>query len=462
MEHSPFQIRGVIEGFYGVFYTFPERNDLIRFLGHHDFNLYVYGPKNDRQHRARWWEPYPDEIMAQFAETAAVANECGVRFCYATAPVSYASGEDFYRVAAKVRAFFDIGVRGFSVLMDDIMPSSDSDPDGRGYQHYAALHADICNRLYAMLQGLSGDCALSMCPIDYHGQTPFSNYLRALGETLDPAIDIFYSGPKICSPEITAADAAAFAEVVRRAPLLWDNYPANDLAMRSELHIGPVRGRAPDLGPAVKGLVANTMIQPEASKIALATLAEYFRDPPGYDPLAAWERALAEVGGRASYPALRQFAETSLHSCLEAADAPELERLAAAVMAPLAGGDVPAALPAARALAQYLDGLDEACYYLKNRMANLRLREELLPWIVPLEDWIWLGKRSVAALEALAHGRPVKELIRWIEDSLAEIRTHNKRSGGRALLPLAQFVLEPGRGIGGGAVPRAPSPPTGD
>jgi hyaluronoglucosaminidase len=262
MNLSPFQLRGVIEGFYGVFYTFPERNDLIRFIGRHGYNLYVYGPKNDRQHRARWWEPYPDEVMAQFAETVAIAREAGVTFCYATSPITYETDEDFYRVAAKLRAFFDLGVRAFSVLMDDIMPSSDSDPEGKSYEHFAALHAGICNRLYAMLQGLSAECTLSMCPIDYHGSAPFSNYLRALGEALHPAVDIFYTGTQTCSPTITAEDAAAFGEVVRRPPLIWDNYPANDLAMRAEMHVGPIRGRAPDLGPAVRGLVANTMIQP--------------------------------------------------------------------------------------------------------------------------------------------------------------------------------------------------------
>jgi hypothetical protein len=44
---------GVVEGFYGVFYTFPQRNDLIRFIGSHGYNAYLYAPKNDRQHRIR-------------------------------------------------------------------------------------------------------------------------------------------------------------------------------------------------------------------------------------------------------------------------------------------------------------------------------------------------------------------------------------------------------------------------
>ena len=65
MNNSPFPIRGVIEGFYGPFYTFPERNDLIRFVGQHGYNLYIYGPKNDRQHRNRWREGSPVPAAAE-------------------------------------------------------------------------------------------------------------------------------------------------------------------------------------------------------------------------------------------------------------------------------------------------------------------------------------------------------------------------------------------------------------
>jgi hyaluronoglucosaminidase len=94
MEQSPFHVRGVIEGFYGAFYTFPERNDLIRFIGEHGYNLYIYGPKNDRQHRHHWWESYTPTVMDQFAETAAIAAEAGVQFCYAISPLDYDPTED--------------------------------------------------------------------------------------------------------------------------------------------------------------------------------------------------------------------------------------------------------------------------------------------------------------------------------------------------------------------------------
>src|SRR5918911_1356766 len=123
MEKSPFSIRGVVEGFYGTFYTFPERNDLIRFLGENGFNFYMYGPKNDRQHRMRWWDPYPPAILGDFAQSIEIAQESGVTFCYAISfgvPMNYASPKDFEIITGKLRAFFDRGCRSFGVLLDDI------------------------------------------------------------------------------------------------------------------------------------------------------------------------------------------------------------------------------------------------------------------------------------------------------------------------------------------------------
>jgi hypothetical protein len=39
------------------------------------------------------------------------------------------------------------------------------------------------------------------------------------------------------------------------------------------------------------------MIQPYASRVALATAADYLADPAGYDPQESWARAIADVGG---------------------------------------------------------------------------------------------------------------------------------------------------------------------
>ncbi|MDQ3458512.1 MAG: protein O-GlcNAcase [Deinococcota bacterium] len=439
---SPFAVRGMIEGFYGVYYTPPERHSLLRFLGKHGYSLYVYAPKNDRQHRARWRQPYPAGVMAQFAAAIRVAGEAGVDFCYALSPgadVCYNSVADFAAMTAKFAAFSHLGVRTFSLLLDDILPDFQHEADREHYRSYAEAHADLCNRVHRWLKDLDTACTLSMCPTDYHGVAPFSPYLHELGERLHPDIDIFYTGPQVCSSRVLASDAAAFARAARRPPLIWDNYPVNDGGMEREMHIGPIRGRDASLAGAVKGVVVNTMIQPEASKISLLTFADFFADPEGYDPESSWGRALREVAGRESAATLRLFAENSLHSCLGTPEAETLERLVWGALAALQRGEGVTG-PEVRTLAEYLDALDEACYHLKYHMDNLALRNELLPWLELLEGWLWLGRHALEVLAAQEAGEPFERPLGAMNEELAKAQRHPKRVAGTALVPLADFV----------------------
>ena len=441
MQQSPFQIRGVIEAFYGPYYTFPERNDLVRFIGEHGYNLYIYGPKNDRQHRTRWRELYPPEVMDQFAETVKIAAQAGVDFCYAIGPLTYDPLVDFDILTVKLRSFYDRGVRSFSILVDDIMCAAHGNPFCKVCPRPADTHVDLCNRLHAWLVALDPACALSMCPAEYHGEKPFSNYVHDLGAHLHPDIDILYTGPEVCSAAISADDARGYGEAVRRAPLLWDNYPVNDLAMRPNMHIGPIRHRDARLYEAVRGVVVNPMIQAEASKIPLLTFADYFRDPHGYDPWRSWERALRTIGGKQTYNALLLFAENSLDSPLGTIEGSKLQRLTTGAIVALKAGEQRRESAALTALREYLETLDEACYELKFRSANLRLRDNLLPWIEALDEWVWIGKRAFVVLDAMATGNRL-ELAMWnLNQALDEIKMQAKKVGGSALLPLADCVL---------------------
>lgn len=440
MSHSAFATRGVVEGFYGLFYSPPERNDLIRFLAAHGYNTYVYGPKNDRQHRARWWEPYPQAQMEQFGATVALARACGVRFCYALAPIS-ATQDDLGRIMAKLRAFYERGVRDFSIFLDDLALPDQSDPRFVPLATWGDTHARLVNAVYGELRALDPACTLSMAPVEYHGREPFGAYLLMLGERLDPAIDLCYTGPQICSRTISAADAAAFARVARRPPLIWDNYPVNDLDMRAELHLGPVQGRDPDLAGVTRGVLVNPMSQAEASKIALATYGAFLADPHGYTPWPAWRRALAGLVEPELLPALRRFARTALASCLDAQTAPALARLSRVALADLRAGTPAGACAALQRLLAAVGQLDEDCYALKFRTANLRLRDNLAPWIEALEDQLWMVRRAAALLEALDGGAPAEPALRALEESLALIERQPKRIAGEALLPLGRFAL---------------------
>ena len=78
--------------------------------------------------------------------------------------------------------------------------------------------------------------------------------------------------------------------------LLWDNYPVNDWDPAT-VFLGPLRGRDPRLADGqLRGIVANAMVQAVPSKLALATVADWARDPAAYDPITSFESALRAHG----------------------------------------------------------------------------------------------------------------------------------------------------------------------
>ncbi|MGC9321147.1 MAG: beta-N-acetylglucosaminidase domain-containing protein [Kosmotogaceae bacterium] len=57
-----FEIRGVVEGFYGTPWPMEKRREIIKFLGEHGYNLYIYAPKDDQLHRKRWRDMYDEDF----------------------------------------------------------------------------------------------------------------------------------------------------------------------------------------------------------------------------------------------------------------------------------------------------------------------------------------------------------------------------------------------------------------
>lgn len=445
-----FALRGVIEGFYGPFYTAAQRQKLIRFLGEHGFNLYIYAPKNDRCHRDDWRTPYSGEAMASFAETISVAGDAGLTFCYALSPsagLHFADAGEFATITTKLRAFYRIGARAFALLLDDVTPRLLSAEDARRYASPAAAQADLCNRVFAWLQELDPGCPLFVCPTDYAGRAPFPEALHTLGTLLHPAIDLFYTGPDVCSPEITVADVDAFAAATGRPPVIWDNYPVNDLAMAPELHLGSLRGREATLYAHTHGYVANLMLQPVASQIALQTTGEYLRAPQTYDPAAAWDRAL-HAAAPSSHAALRRFAETGLFSALYPEPPEPLATLTTAVMASLRLGEQAASSFAIRALNGYLATLSDDCRRLRFELED-ELRMEIGPWLDALETWLELGRQTLAVLSAISADWPTGSGAYTLGELRQAAQGQPYRIAGNVLLTLADYALaamaEPGR-----------------
>jgi hyaluronoglucosaminidase len=141
-----------------------------------------------------------------------------------------------------------------------------------------------------------------------------ADFLEILAECLPAGVACFWTGPAVVPERITAAHMKSIAKRVKRPLLLWDNYPVNDLCMSDELHIGPLRGRDPQLPQSVYGYLNNPLLQEELSFVPLATCFDYAANPRAYDPEASWTAAVTERYGRnalAHWRAIRNFCAKS-------------------------------------------------------------------------------------------------------------------------------------------------------
>jgi hyaluronoglucosaminidase len=293
-------LRGVIEGFYGPPWSPQDRLAAIEFLAERGMNAYVYAPKSDPKHRGRWRDAYDTAELANFRTLAGHTARHDTKFGFALSPgldIEYGNDRDRDALVAKLAPLLDAGVHWVVLALDDI-------PNRPGL---AIEQADLTTWLLDALRARQADLHLTLVPTEYVGTRPTA-YLADLAAGLPPDVDVMWTGPTVCSPVIRAADARAWASALAgRRPLLWDNYPVNDGTMERSLHLGPYQGREPDVTDELEGVLCNPMLQAHASRIALATAADFLSAPERYDAEGSWSRAIAAVG-RSRAPALRAIA----------------------------------------------------------------------------------------------------------------------------------------------------------
>jgi hyaluronoglucosaminidase len=400
------RMRGVVEGFYGPLYSFEQRRDLLRFLALAGLNTYMYAPKLDPFHRDRWREPYPTEYLDHFGDLTAAGNGIGVRFIYALSPgqgFDPAAG-DVGAVQDKLQSLFEVGVRDFCLLFDDVQP----DEPGAG----AEVQAELIHAVLGFLRGLDARATLSFISNFYAGtaeqfaedrspfailyRTPSSAYFAAYAR-IPGEVPIMWTGPAVFSHELKVTDAAAMRSYVARPLWVWDNYPVNDAVVANELFLGPYQGRDAELGAAVDAVLLNPMLQPEAGKIALWTAGRFFADGDRYDPWAAWEEALEMVTGGQGIDAVRAVAR-HFQSHPFIGDDPESPDVSAAAEA--FWRDRSAA--AEETLREIFVRLAASRTDLEGQLTNRALLAELLE---PATKLSLLGEAGLVALDLLAQKR---------------------------------------------------------
>ncbi|MER7741582.1 beta-N-acetylglucosaminidase domain-containing protein [Streptomyces sp. NPDC096538] len=412
-DHPSMPLRGTIEGFYGQPWTHAERLDQMDFYGDVKANTYIYAPKDDPYHRDKWREPYPAEKLAELGELVDRATANHVRFTFAVSPgqsICYSDPADRTALKAKLQALYDLGTRAFSVPLDDIDHTRwncEADRAAYGEPGTGAAgkaQADLLNDVQRdFVATHDGVWPLQMVPTEYYNHTE-SAYKRVLRETLDPEVEVMWTGVGVVPDGITNEDAEQAAKVFGRKVFVWDNYPVNDFGNTSgRLLLAPYDKREAGLSDHLSGVVANPMNQPYASKVAVFGTAGFAWNDRAYDADRNWRAAMSYLAGgdAEATEALLVFGDLE-HLAPTFGDtpwqpqAPELARRVQQFWTAWDEGDRTGAV---RALRAYATAVEDAPATIRSGAVERGFTVDAAPWLDATELW---GTAAVRMLDALA------------------------------------------------------------
>lgn len=167
----------------------------------------------------------------------------------------------------------------------------------------APAHVDLARRFerWVPRRGTVWLCAAAYADVHLgDGTGPYSREFLDRLDTLPGRVGIVWTGPEVVSRSISRDDLRATrARLGNRRVLLYDNFPVNGDSRGEALGLvlGPLRQRAPDLSEEADLYLACPMAQLGASRLPLATVADWLRDPGGYDPDASWQAAQDRLAG---------------------------------------------------------------------------------------------------------------------------------------------------------------------
>lgn len=274
---------GVIEGFYGRAWSHATRLAYADYLQHLGLNSYIYSPKSDAFLRKRWQERWPEQTRADIEALALACSARGINFGVGLSP--FALYESYGReqqqvLKAKVEYLAELDIPLFAILFDDMPGAVDALA-----QRQAQIVADVCewaphSRILVCPTYYSFDPVLET----YFGAMP-QRYWSDLGRYLPEAVDIFWTGNRVCSESIATDDIQQITRQLARKVLLWDNYPVNDGAQRSNfLYCSELAARDHELSEHITGHFCNPMNQGQLSLMALLGLSSlYEQSAPGSD-----------------------------------------------------------------------------------------------------------------------------------------------------------------------------------
>lgn len=419
---TPIPLRGIVEGFYGTPWSQADRLNMLRFCQREGLNAYIYAPKDDPYHRAKWREPYPPEKLAEMSRLIEEAKASQVRFIFAVSPGldihfrGTAGERDKRAMREKLTAMYELGVRDFAIFFDDI-----ENKDGKGQaaflnwleENFVKTHQDIAPLLTVPTEYFREDMLAE-------GQT--KTYTEDFSTNLNKDIMVLYTGEKVVPNGLTDEDYQKANKLYQRQLGLWWNYPVSDY-LPNKLALGPIE-KLPRQ-EKLPAIFFNPMQYAELSKISLSTGARYARQPDSYNEKKAWKQALKKEYGRLAQD-MERFADHSQHMKVSWAeigpeDGQQLRSLADAYWQTRQSGRKHKTAKARRKLTKELKQLDKSLNSLMTRLPP----ERVIEFLPQLDQLRRIVKADLLGLSLLS-GEQDKAAA--FEEVLAEVKANDAQA----------------------------------
>lgn len=261
---------GVVEGFFGPEWPWADRQSFCKALKSRGGDFYIYAPKRDPYLRKTWTEDHPIEWWSELGNLSQICQTANVDFGVALSPFelhNHWTPSMREVLKRKVLALENLGVRYLGLFFDDM----------KGAPDLAAKQSEIVEFTRTITSS-----KIIFCPTYYSydpildkvfGTRPVG-YLEELGRSLHKNVEICWTGSKVVSSEIPAAELRELASILRRKPFIWDNLYANDgPKMCKFLKLKEFAGRPAEALAESSGWALNLMNQPSWSEILFANAA---------------------------------------------------------------------------------------------------------------------------------------------------------------------------------------------
>ena len=286
--------KGVIEGFYGIPWSFDEKMSMIEFLSEIGMDQYIYAPKDDPYHNQKWRVPYPEEELEKIKGLADLSREKNIEFTWAIHPGQNPFEFDSYdeeisKIFAKYRQMMGAGVRSFGLCLDDI--------DKNLAYEKRSDHIKLVRDLADFVERETGNQLYFVHPwyndawIDQKGYE-YEGLLKDIKN-----VNLMWTGSQVVDP-INHKSNEEFFKRTGKKPYIWFNWPVNDYKPDKIFLESFEFYDSRDIN--FDGFYLNPMNQAEASKIAIYQANEYLKNPLAYKAEDALKKAIEFLEPKAS------------------------------------------------------------------------------------------------------------------------------------------------------------------